>query len=106
MSKSGPLVGTKILEIAGVGPGPFCAMMLADMGATVLRVEREGAPPAIPPIDPVKNLLHRGRQTISLNLKDPEAVETVLWGANEVHRQTAKLWNSGSAGQHRQTRCA
>ncbi|MBB36323.1 MAG: carnitine dehydratase [Hirschia sp.] len=78
LSKSGPLVGTKILEIAGVGPGPFCAMMLADMGATVLRVEREGAPPAIPPIDPVKNLLHRGRQTISLNLKDPEAVETVL----------------------------
>ena len=78
LSKSGPLVGTKILEIAGVGPGPFCAMMLADMGATVLRVEREGAPPAIPPIDPVKNLLHRGHQTISLNLKDPEAVETVL----------------------------
>ena len=77
-ARSGPLVGVKILEIGGVGPGPFCAMMLADMGATVLRVERTGAPPAIPPIDPAKNLLHRGREIISLDLKAAESVEKLL----------------------------
>lgn len=78
MQKSGPLVGVKVLEIAGVGPGPFCAMMLADMGATVLRVERPGGAPMFPPIDPAKNLLHRGRKSISLDLKKPEAVATLL----------------------------
>jgi alpha-methylacyl-CoA racemase len=43
LERSGPLKGFRVLEIAGVGPGPFCAMMLADMGADVLRVERAGA---------------------------------------------------------------
>lgn len=78
MDRRGPLVGVKILEVAGVGPGPFCAMMLADMGATVLRVERAGAPPMVPPIDPEKNLLHRGREIISLDLKSAEGVAQLL----------------------------
>ena len=45
---SGPLDGYRIIEIAGIGPGPFCGMMLADMGAEVIRVERKPPPPAIP----------------------------------------------------------
>ena len=40
----GPLAGVRIIELAGIGPGPFCAMMLADMGADVIRVERELKP--------------------------------------------------------------
>ncbi|QQN75320.1 CaiB/BaiF CoA-transferase family protein [Croceicoccus sp. YJ47] len=75
---SGPLTGVKVLEIAGVGPGPFCAMMLSDMGADVIRIERAGAPPPLIPIDPVKNLLHRGRRIVTLNLKDSENVKTLL----------------------------
>ncbi|WP_157219189.1 CaiB/BaiF CoA transferase family protein [Flavisphingomonas formosensis] len=78
VQRSGPLVGVRILEIAGVGPGPFCAMMLADMGATVLRVERAGAPAAIPPIDPSRNLLHRGRESICLDLKTADGVAALL----------------------------
>jgi len=78
MKRSGPLVGVRILEMAGVGPGPFCAMMLADMGATVLRVERVGQPPAIPPIDPARNLLHRGREIVSIDLKSAQGVEQLL----------------------------
>lgn len=70
----GPLQGVKIIEIAGIGPGPFCAMMLADMGAEVIRVERAGAPMAGNP----KDFLNRGRQSIAINLKTPEGVETVL----------------------------
>jgi len=41
-TKRGPLAGIRVLELAGIGPGPFCAMMLADQGATVLRIDRPG----------------------------------------------------------------
>lgn len=74
----GPLAGVRVLEIAGVGPGPFCAMMLSDMGAEVVRVERAGAPAPVLPIDPVKNLLHRGRRIVSLDLKNADNVATLL----------------------------
>ncbi|MGK2949680.1 MAG: CaiB/BaiF CoA transferase family protein [Acidimicrobiales bacterium] len=74
----GPLAGTKIIEIAGIGPGPFCAMMLADMGAEVIRVDRAqsvmGGDPANPPAD----VLMRGRRSIGVDLKHPDGVETVL----------------------------
>jgi alpha-methylacyl-CoA racemase len=74
----GPLEGTRIIEIAGIGPGPFCAMMLADMGADVIRVERAervmGGDPASPPAD----VLQRGRRSIGVDLKNPDGVETVL----------------------------
>jgi alpha-methylacyl-CoA racemase len=74
----GPLAGVKIVEIAGIGPGPFCAMMLADMGADVIRVDRAGSvrggDPAVPPGD----LINRGRRSIGVDLKSPEGVETVL----------------------------
>ncbi len=46
--RSGPLVGLRVIELAGLGPGPFCAMVLADLGAEVIRVERVGIPPPEP----------------------------------------------------------
>jgi alpha-methylacyl-CoA racemase len=71
----GPLTGTKIIEIAGIGPGPFAAMMLADMGADVLRIDRiAGKPPSRPPRD----VLNRSRQSVGVNLKRPEGVALVL----------------------------
>ena len=75
---SGPLSGFKIIELTGIGPGPYCGMMLADMGAEVLRVDRastvHGGDPANPPVD----LLGRGRRSVGVDLKHPDGVETVL----------------------------
>jgi alpha-methylacyl-CoA racemase len=75
---SGPLVGVRVIEIAGIGPGPFAAMMLADMGADVVRIDRaekvSGGDPASPPID----LLGRGRRSVGVDLKHPEGAEVVL----------------------------
>src|SRR5512135_3350450 len=71
----GPLQGLKVIELAGIGPAPFCAMMLADMGADVIRVDRESAAPGAPP--PVDCLL-RNRRSIALNLNSPAGVATLL----------------------------
>lgn len=68
----GPLEGLTILELAGIGPGPFCGMMLADMGAEVIRVERATSQRVLP--DP----LQRSRKSIALDLKRPEAIEVIL----------------------------
>jgi alpha-methylacyl-CoA racemase len=74
----GPLAGITVVEIAGIGPGPFCAMMLADMGAEVIRVDRAenvaGGDPASPPAD----LNNRGRRSIGVDLKNPDGVDVVL----------------------------
>ena len=74
---AGPLSGIRILEIAGIGPGPFAAMMLADMGAEVVRVDRAQAVR-----DNVTgshwDVMLRGRRNIALDLKHPEGVETLL----------------------------
>jgi len=74
----GPLNGVKIIEIAGIGPGPFCAMMLSDMGAEVIRVDRashvRGGDPAVPPAD----VMNRGRRSIGIDLKSTEGAATVL----------------------------
>jgi alpha-methylacyl-CoA racemase len=75
---AGPLQGIRILEIAGIGPGPFAAMMLADMGAEVLRVDRAQSVPAAPPAEPPFDLLNRGRRSIGVDLKHERGVETVL----------------------------
>ena len=69
----GPLSGVKIIEMTGIGPGPFCAMLLSDMGAEVLRIDRKGGGGGIPG-DPHS----RGRRSLALDLKKPEAVETLL----------------------------
>ena len=71
----GPLQGIRIIELAGLGPAPFCAMMLADMGATVIRVDRASAQPEEP--DPVDTLL-RNRRSIALNLKSPAGIAALL----------------------------
>lgn len=74
----GPLSGLKVIELAGIGPGPMCAMLLADLGATVLRLDRT-QPAGLGIERPLRfNLLLRNRHSISLDLKKPEAVETVL----------------------------
>ena len=75
---AGPLRGVKVIEIAGIGPGPFCAMMLSDMGAEVLRIDRaqnvRGGDPAKPSLD----LLNRGRRNVGVDLKQREGVDLVL----------------------------
>jgi alpha-methylacyl-CoA racemase len=76
---SGPLAGVKVLEIAGIGPGPFCGMLLADMGADLLRVDRmEASDLGMPPLEPKYAIMSRGRRSIALDLKRPEAIQTVL----------------------------
>ncbi|NOY55342.1 MAG: CoA transferase [Actinobacteria bacterium] len=67
----GPLNGVTIVEIGSIGPGPFCGMMLSDLGANVVRVER-------PDPQPYPELLHRGRASIAVDLKHPEAAGVVL----------------------------
>jgi alpha-methylacyl-CoA racemase len=75
---AGPLAGFRLIEIAGIGPGPFCAMMLADLGAEVLRIDR--AEKAKLPRMPGPNLdfLARGRRCIAVDLKSPAGIEVVL----------------------------
>jgi len=74
----GPLQGVKVIEIAGIGPGPFTAMMLADMGADVIRVDRPQAVSTADPAKPSLEVLNRGRRSIGVDLKQTEGVETVL----------------------------
>ncbi len=74
----GPLSGLKVIEFAGLGPGPFAAMMLADMGADVLRIDRKTATGALPPTPPETELLARGRPSVGLDLKKPQGTETAL----------------------------
>lgn len=81
MARQGPLVGLKIIEFAGIGPAPFCGMLMSDLGADVIRIDRKngkvggasgalnGGPFAV---------TERGRRSIALDLKKPEAVETCL----------------------------
>lgn len=74
----GPLAGVRVVEIAGIGPGPFCAMMLADAGADVIRVDRASRVWGGDPDSPPSDVLARGRRSIGVDLKSPDGVETVL----------------------------
>jgi crotonobetainyl-CoA:carnitine CoA-transferase CaiB-like acyl-CoA transferase len=74
----GPLQGVKVIELAGIGPGPMCAMLLADLGATVLRIDRPGAEDLALNRPLRYNLLLRSRDTLALDLKQPEGPELVL----------------------------
>ncbi len=74
----GPLHGLKIVELAGIGPGPMCAMLLADLGATVLRIDRK-EPSGLGVPRPAKfDLLLRNRRVIPLDLKQRASVDFVL----------------------------
>ena len=72
----GPLQGLRVVEVASIGPGPFAAMMLADMGADVVRLERVGRGSLVG--TGRWNLLNRGRRSVGIDLKKPEAVELAL----------------------------
>jgi len=69
----GPLSGLKVLEFAGIGPGPFCGMLLSDLGADVVRIDRKGSGRSSP-----ADVTARGRRSVALDLKSPAAVETCL----------------------------
>ena len=73
----GPLTGIKVVEIAGIGPGPFCAMMLSDMGAEVIRVDRTGDADLGLDVDPRFAVLNRGRRSVGIDLKTAEGVAAV-----------------------------
>lgn len=75
---TGPLHGLRVVELAGLGPGPYCGMLLADMGATVLRIDRPGSPADGNPLSPESDLLNRGKQSVAVNLKHAEGVDLVL----------------------------
>ena len=70
----GPLKGLKIIEMAGIGPGPFCGMVLADLGAEVIRVDRASAAGSGSRQEPA----NRGKRSIAVDLKSTEGVEVVL----------------------------
>src|SRR5262252_5259471 len=74
----GPLQGYRVVELAGIGPGPMAAMLLADQGAEVLRIERL-QPSGLGIEKPARfELLHRSRKAVAIDLKRPEGVELVL----------------------------
>ena len=83
----GPLAGVRVIEIAGIGPGPFAAMLLADLGAEVLRVDRVESVGAGWG-DPTLDFLGRGRRSVAVNLKHPDGVASVL---RLVERADAQL---------------
>jgi alpha-methylacyl-CoA racemase len=72
---TGPLRGLKVVELAGIGPGPHACMILADLGADVIRIDRPGGQPLT---GGAHDLLNRGRPSVALDLKHPDAVATVL----------------------------
>ena len=74
----GALHGVRIIELAGIGPAPFAAMMLADMGAEVIRVDRAQAVRGPAPDTPYFDTMQRGRRNVALDLKHPDAVDTLL----------------------------
>jgi alpha-methylacyl-CoA racemase len=74
-AKQGPLTGIRVVELAGIGPGPHAALLLADLGADVVRVQRPGLLPGVGGMDRPQ---WRGRTIVEANLKDPAAFERVL----------------------------
>lgn len=74
----GPLAGIRVIEIAGIGPGPFCAMLLADLGADVVRVDRLDGHGNPVERDPQHQTMHRNRRSLALDLKKPSGAATIL----------------------------
>jgi len=73
VTRSGPLAGVTIVEFQGLGPGPFCAMMLADLGAEIIRIDRAGPANSI-----AGDVLGRGRRSIAVDLKKPGSTDLIL----------------------------
>jgi len=74
----GPLTGYRVIELAGIGPGPMCAMLLSDMGADVIRIDRTADAGLGIAMEQKWALLNRGRKSIAFDLKKPEAIEALL----------------------------
>jgi len=74
---TGPLAGVRVLELPCIGPGPFATMLLADLGADVVRVDRPGGP-SVAVVPPEQDLLGRGKRSVALDLKDPTDVARCL----------------------------
>ena len=74
----GALDGVRVIELAGIGPGPFCGMMLADMGADIVRIDRAGAVRGGDPANPPANVNARGRRSIGVDLKSEAGRDLVL----------------------------
>ena len=74
--RAGPLAGMRVVELAGLGPAPFAAMLLADLGADVVRVDRPGGGTTFGPCE--RDLLTRGRPSVAVDLKHPDGVGVVL----------------------------
>ncbi|MEV5930917.1 CaiB/BaiF CoA transferase family protein [Streptomyces cellulosae] len=72
----GPLTGVRVVELAGIGPGPFAAMLLADLGADVVRVDRPGGPGL--GIDPARDITNRNKRSVVVDLKTADGVKHVL----------------------------
>jgi len=88
---SGPLSGVRVIEMAAIGPVPFCGMLLADLGAEVLRVDRppgsgdrSGATSRVLSQAPERYVMHRGRRSVAVDLKHPEGREVVLRLASQA----------------------
>lgn len=78
---AGPLAGLRVIEMVGIGPCPFAAMMLADMGAEVIRIDRKaaaGAPGPFPMLGTKYDVMARSRRSLALDLKHPQAREVML----------------------------
>ena len=73
---AGPLAGVRVVELAGIGPGPFCGMLLADLGAEVIRVDRPGRP--LVPVPHRGDITSRGKKRVVVDLKHPRGAEVVL----------------------------
>lgn len=84
--RQGPLAGLKVIEVGGVGPAPFCAMLLADLGADVIRIDRKDPSESGLPVDRRFEVMFRSRRSVALDLKKPEAVEIVkqLVGQSDI----------------------
>lgn len=76
-TKRGPLAGLRVLEIAGIGPGPFCGMLLADLGADVVVVDRIAAAADALDLGDTQ-IANRGKRSVAVDLKSADGVETVL----------------------------
>ncbi|TXJ86847.1 CoA transferase [Streptomyces lavendulae] len=75
-AERGPLGGVRVVELAGIGPGPFAAMLLADLGADVVRVDRPGGPGL--GVDPAHDITNRNKRSIVVDLKSPDGAARVL----------------------------
>ena len=74
----GPLAGLRLIEFVGLGPGPFCAMLLADMGAEVIRIHTKNGKPSLDLLDTRFDVMARGRRSLAINLKRNIAVSKAV----------------------------